>query len=248
MNEVNLHTPPQEGKADKALAIVKALLGDIVPFGGTFAELAGKFIRTPYQKRAEEWQTQLGETLNRLESKLKLLSASQARTLEDLQDDPAFVDTVLHATQVALRTASEDKRTALRNSIINSGLPLAPDESQRQMFLNMIESFTSWHLRLLTLFNAPENWFVKHGRKAPSFGFSTSLSKLLEIAYPELVGHCDFYDQVWAELRSAGVVNTESLHGMLSMTGVFAQRTSGLGQKLVTFISEPYIAGSVFDA
>lgn len=232
MNEIKPMKPPAAGLTDKALAIGKAILSDIVPLGGTFAELAGQFIHTPYQKRIEEWQEQVGEALDRLASNTGV-------RLEDLQSDPKFVDTVLHASQVALRNANAEKRTALRNAILNSGLPSAPDEAQRQMFLNMVDAFTPWHLRILALFDNPMTWFKRAGRQPPSFSFSSSLQQLLEIAFPELRDQRDFYDQVWKDLNDRGVVNTPGLRTMMSATGAFEERTTPFGRAFMAFISEP---------
>lgn len=234
MNEVKPISAPQESLADKALAIGKALLGDIVPLGGTFTELAGQFIRTPYQRRAEEWQEQVGEALFRL-------SADKGVRLEDLQQDPKFVDTVLHATQVALRNSNNEKRAALQNAIRNAGLPSAPDESQRQMFLNYIDSFTPWHLRLLALFNDPTGWFKAREKSFPSITMGAR-SHVLEAAYPEARRDEAFFRQVWRDLHACGLAATESLSGMMSEQGIKQAATTPTGAQFLRFVSEPLAA------
>ncbi len=233
---------PEQSRADRALAIGRALLADIVPGGGTLAELAGQFIRTPYERRIQEWGTQVGDALARLESGLKSVAGAQARTLEDLQADQAFVDTVLHATQVALRNANEEKRAALRNAIANAGLPAAPDESQRLMFLHYIDSFTHWHLRLLGLFNDPPKWFEAHGKPWLNLVMGGRWH-VLEAAYPEARGDEPFFNQVWRDLHISGLVTTDSLSGSMSANGLRQSATTVAGQRSVTFISDP--AGAV---
>lgn len=229
--------PPKSGLADKAIAMAKAVVGDLVPFGGSLSELASWFIRTPFERRTEEWQAQVGEALHSLASE-------RGVRLEDLQNDPKFVDTVLHATQVALRNANEEKREALRNAIVNSALASAPDESQRQMFLNYIDTFTPWHLRVLALFNNPPEWFRRHDRQLPSFSFTSSLEQVLESAFPDLRGRRDFYDQVWADLNNRGMLSTPSLHAMMSPAGAFAERATPLGRSFIAFITEQPAATS----
>ncbi len=236
MNEVKPIKPPKEGIADKALAIGNAILGDIVPLGGTFTELAGQFIRTPYQKRVEEWQEQVGEALHRLATEQKV-------RLEDLQEDPQFVDTVLHATHVALRNANEEKRAALRNAVVNSGLPSAPDESQRQMFLNYIDSFTPWHLRLLALFNDPTGWFKAHGKPWPNI-YMGARAHVLEAAYTEAKQDEALFQQVWRDLYASGLVATDSLGGMMSENGVKQAATTPTGGQFLRLISDPPASGS----
>lgn len=58
-------------------------------------------------------------------------------------------------------------------------MPHAPDESERQMFLRLIDAFTVWHLRLLVLFDDPTSFFASHGKRFPSM-HAGSLSHLLE--------------------------------------------------------------------
>lgn len=60
------------------------------------------------------------------------------------------VSIVLQATQIALRTHQTEKRMALRNAVMNAALPQAPEEGLQQMFLHFIDTFTEWHLRLLS--------------------------------------------------------------------------------------------------
>jgi hypothetical protein len=64
------------------------------------------------------------------------------------------------------------------------------------------------------------------------------LSAVVEHAYPELRGRRDFYDQVWRDLFAEGLVTTESLHAMMSFSGLMSKRTSGLGDELLAFISQ----------
>jgi len=39
--------------------------------------------------------------------------------------------------------------------------PGAPDDTLQQLFLNLVDSCTSWHLALLRLFQSPEKWAMK---------------------------------------------------------------------------------------
>ena len=49
----------------------------------------------------------------------------------------------------------------------------------------------------------------------------------------------DLYDQVWRELHSNGLTNTDSLHSTMSGAGLAGSRTTQLGKQFLEFIQEP---------
>lgn len=230
MNELKPIQPPQSTIADKVIGAMKALAGEL-PGGSLASEVCGWFVRSPFERRTEEWQRTVGETLCEL-------SNQRGVEIEELQKDDQFVDTVLHATQVALRNSHHEKREALRNAILNSALPGAPDESRRQMFLNYVDTFTPWHLRLLHLFNEPVEWFKARGKTWPNL-YAAGRSAILDAAYPELKAERDLYDQAWRDLNTRGLVGTDSLHGMCSEGGLRQGLATATGKQFLAFISEP---------
>lgn len=230
MSELKPLQPPAPTTTDKIMGAIRALAGEL-PGGGLATEICGWFVRSPFERRTEEWQRTVGESLHRL-------ATERGVDLEELQRDERFVDTVLHATQVALRNAHAEKREALRNAILNSALPSAPDESRRQMFLNDIDVFTPWHLRLLHLFAEPEEWFKANNKAWPNL-YMGGRSAVLGAAYPELKSERDLYDQVWRDLHVRGHVGTDSLHGMVSEHGLRQGLATATGRQFLAFISEP---------
>lgn len=239
MNEVKALRPPAPTTADKIMGAIKALAGEL-PGGGLASEICGWFLRTPFERRTEEWQRTVGEVLHRL-------AAERGVDLEELQKDERFVDTVLHATQVALRNADTEKRQALRNAILNSALPSAPDDSRRQMFLNYIDLLTPWHLRLLHLFAEPVEWFKANNKTWPNL-YAGGRSAVLDAAYPELKSERDLYDQVWRDLHVRGLVGTDSMHGMVSEQGLRQGLTTPAGRQFLAFISEAPLPAEVRQA
>lgn len=230
MNELKPIQPPQSTGADWVIALIKALAGEL-PGGSLASEVCGWFVRSPFERRTEEWQRTVGEALCELSNR-------RGADVEELQKDDRFVDTVLHATQVALRNSHKEKREALRNAILNSALPGAPEESRRQVFLNYIDTFTPWHLRLLHLFNEPVEWFKAHGKAWPSH-YAAGRSAILNAAYPELKEERDLYDQIWRDLNTRGLVETDSLHVMCSEGGLRQGLATATGKQFLAFISEP---------
>ena len=70
----------------------------------------------------------------------------------------------MQASQAAIRNHQSEKREALRNAVLNAALPNAPEESIQQLFINQVDTFTVWHIRLLDLFKEPPAWFEETGK------------------------------------------------------------------------------------
>jgi hypothetical protein len=97
------------------------------------------------------------------------------------------------------------------------------------MFLNFIDVFTEWHLRILKLFQTPPvDQNISMG----------GLSHALEKAFPELRGQRFFYDSVWRDLYLRSLVNTEHLHVTMSGSGLAQKRTTQHGEQFLAFIAQ----------
>ena len=222
--------PPSKTVGDIAHAITKAGLSVIPIVGAPAAELFAAIVQPPLERRRDEWMRTVGETLSKLQTK--------GIDLEGLKDNEQFIDTVLQATQVALRNHQETKRAALRSAIANSATGRAPDDMLRQMFLRYIDEFSEEHLMILELFADPPGWFNRHDRQFPNINMR-GLSHILEDAFPSLQNARSLYDQIWKDLYQRGLVNTEGLHTTMSGNGLQAKRVSELGSQFLAFIRMP---------
>jgi len=225
------YEPPEPSGADAAHFVAKAAISALPTFGGPAAQLFAAVVTPPLERRRQTWMEEVAEGLRRLEDQGKV-------SFEELREDEDFIDTLLHASLAAMRTHQREKRAALRNAVLNSVLPNPPDESLRLVFLSLIDQFTVWHLRLLKLFQDPKEWARKHNRDYGSI-YANVLSRMLEGAYPELHGRRDFYDLLWRDLHLKGLVNTDSLHVMMTASGSMAKRTTDLGDRFLSFIEGP---------
>ena len=191
--------------------------------------LLNYLITPPLEKRRNEWLDALGTRLVQLEKEKGI-------SLEDLKENDEFIDIVIQATQIALRSSQEEKKEALKNAILNNVCGLAPDLSMQQMFINYIDTFTVWHIKLLDLFSDPVRWAKKVDY---SFQQVTTgeLSLILEEAFPEIKDRRDFYDQIWKDLYSRGLVNTEGLHVTMSGSGLMSRRATSIGEAFIKYIS-----------
>lgn len=223
-----VHSMKNDKAKDITYSITKAGLGSIPVIGAAASELLGILVTPPLEKRREKWMLQIGEKLKELEEKQKI-------NLEELQQNETFIDIVLQTTQLSLKTSEKEKIQLYQNILLNSTLGELPEKSEIQIFLNLIETFTSWHIKILTLFDNPSDWFRKNEKKIPDLMMG-SLFSILEVAYPEIKDKQEFCNIIWDDLKRAGLHNTGGLGGMMSSNGLIANRTTDFGKKFLNFI------------
>lgn len=213
---------PKPTLTDSAHTLTKAGLSMIPVVGGPAVEFFQHLVQPPLERRRNEWMNAIGEKLQCIEK--------NGLKLEDLQSNEQFITAVMQASTAAIRTHKVEKLTALRNAILNIANGQGPEETTQHIFLSFIDEFSEMHLRILFFADAPKL------RAGISVG---GLGHLLEENIADLRGQRKLYDQLWKDLYLRGLVNTESLHVMMSNTGLGQSRTTELGKSLIKFISEP---------
>lgn len=161
----------------------------------------------------------------------KLRSLEQSGlNLNELQSNEQFVTAVMQASTAALRTHKAEKLAALRNAVVNVATGQGPEETIQHLLLSFIDEFSEMHLRVLAFADAPK----------PPAGISAGgLGHVLEDNIPALCGQRGLYDQLWKDLYLRGLINTESLHVMMTGNGLGQSRTTELGKSLLKLISDP---------
>lgn len=223
---------PKLNKSDIAHKIVKAGLSAIPLAGGPAAELFNAIISPPLAKRRDKWIESIAEGLKELEEKI------DGFKIESLQNNEMFITTVMHATQVAIRNHQKEKLEALRNAVLNSTSPNAPEEDLQLMFLNWVDELTPWYLRILKFFENPIEWGKGHGITYPDLEFGSPAHALTH-AFPELRGQDNFYAQIIKDLYSRGLMSIESLSVTMTKQGIFASRVTEIGKQFIQFITSP---------
>jgi len=227
----DLVDPIVEPDSEKAHRVARAALSVVPALGGALVEAFNALIEPPMVRRRTEWMEQVTEAINELYEKGFV-------TEKDLQENEKFFTTLVHASNVAIRNHEKEKLEALRNAVLNSALPGAPDDTLQQLFLNLIDSCTSWHIAILKLFQGPEQWARNNGHQFPSWSMGC-ITSVIESAYPKLRGQQDLYRLVWQELYRNGLLSTDGLGTTMTGSGMLAKRTTAIGDKFVEFISEP---------
>jgi len=225
MDEVNKTT----GK-DVAYTSVKAVLGTIPVLGSAAAELFSLIVTPPLEKRRAQWMNEVAERLKILEEKKNI-------DIQELIDNEIFIDTILQATAVAIKTSEQEKLEALKNAVINSVFVEDIDKTKTLMFLRLIDSFTALHLTILKFFDNPRDWFQKANITPPSLAAGSLLS-ILKTAFPSIVNEPDLLSLVWKDLGDARLCNSTNLSTMMTGDSLLEGQTSGFGKEFLQYISE----------
>ena len=218
----------KETKQDIAYGVAKAVIGSVPLVGAAATELFQLIVTPPIERRRNEWVIEIGEKLKQLEEEKNI-------DLESLRNNEIFIDVVLHITQLALRTSENEKINFLKNVLLNTAVDEDVDISEIQIFLNMISTFTVWHIRILNLFDNPEKWFKDNGKVMTSY-MAAGLSSVLDNAYPELKSKRELTDLIWDDLYRAGLHKTSGLHTTMTGSGLIQQRTTNFGREFLNFI------------
>jgi hypothetical protein len=222
--------PLKPSAGDYLHSIVKAGLSS-VPYGGSAAaELFALVIAPPLEKRRKKWMDDVAERLKRLEVDKRV-------DLAELQNNDLFIDVVLKTTQFALRNSQKEKLEYLKNALLNVATGKYSDEDTVHSFLNLVDNFSAWHIRILRLYDDPVRWFQEQGKVAPDF-YTAGLEAVMETAYPDLRGKREVYDIIWRELSQNGLLGGASLHAMMTGQGLLQRKTTELGRQFLEFIAE----------
>jgi hypothetical protein len=83
-------------------------------------------------------------------------------------------------TRAIDHTHQEEKLAALRNAVLNSALPGAPDADMQAILLGLVDRLTSSHLRFLTMWDDPPLWFESRGLAPPQAAMYGSRTQTVE--------------------------------------------------------------------
>lgn len=213
---------PESSRGDTAHTLVRAGISAIPVLGGPAAELFNHVIQPPLEKRRIEWMNSVAERISRLENENGLY-------IESLKDNDEFISAVMYASTLAIRTHNESKLNALKNAISNIAQGRAPDETLQQIYLNLVDSLTELHLRILKVFQSPN---VPPGLSMGGLG------NVLEHNLPDMRGQKGIYQQMWKDLVARGLLAGDNLNLTMSGSGLSQKQTTPLADGFLQFISD----------
>lgn len=222
--------PNKTSAGDITHSLIKGGLGTIPVIGSLATEIFGLVVTPPLEKRRAAWMNEIAEKLNILEEK-RLID------FKELADDERFVDVVLQATTLALKTSEREKINAFQSAVLNTASGECPDQTISQIFLNQLDRFTTWHIKILKFIDSPILWYQKANRTPPSF-VAGSISTVIKDAFPELKEENDLLEIIWNDLRTAGFHRTSDIRTSMTGGGAISERTTPLGKQFLKFITK----------
>ncbi len=142
--------------------------------------------------------------------------------LAALSNDHQFIDAILEATRIALRTSKEEKLAALRNAVLNSALKSEPDTAIHEILLNIIDGLTPVHIEFLRV----------HGNS------SSTVDRGFAFSVPVLENSPLLYHTIWKDLSDRRLIESNAPIPSEKHRIVYCKRTE-LGERLLKFISRP---------
>ena len=165
----------------------------------------------------------------------------------DLANNELLIDAIVNASRAAQAPHQREKIEALKNAVRNSVAPGAPDADEQTRFFRLIEQFSAAHLHILAFLRFPEAVFAEQGLPVPAAESST-LSSLIETAFPSFAGQRDWYELLLDDLLTGRLVDSHNLvrpgwqpTRANAQTGdagdsIHYHRLSILGERFVAFV------------
>ncbi|MCX6690846.1 MAG: hypothetical protein NTW33_02035 [Methanoregula sp.] len=212
---------------------IKAGLSTAPYIGGPIAEFFSFVIAPPLEKRRNEWFIEIYKRLKTLEK------TSEEFKPENLVKNEKIFSLFLQATQIAMRTHQKEKLDALRNAVINSISVPTIDENLQLIFLNLVDGYTPWHLKILHFFNVCRQKSDNHKSEGSNFSLLGITRDALGNAFPDLIGKQDIYEQIVKELVSNGLLEITTSYGKkMTDQRMVAFEITEMGKQFLNFISD----------
>jgi hypothetical protein len=222
---------PEAEQGDLPEAIARAGLAAIPFVGGSINELLSLVLAPSVQRRRDEWVKELADLVEELEKR------SEGFDPKNLGENEAFVSATIQATRIAASTHQKEKRTMLRNALLNIGLSKVPNEELQQIFLNAIEAFTCSHVKVLDFLWRQGNILAgASSRTSPDFREPLSnYGHAINIALPELMKQAYLVQHILSDLNLRGFSDVSSPRDSFPRNPAI----TNLGIQFLHFIKEP---------
>ena len=222
-------TVPEKSLADSSKELVKAV-GSGIPVVSVFASL----IQTNEQIEMGFFYKDVANSINHLQDQMSELSLLN----KAIQGDEKATEIVIKSWRGLARTLLEvhddEKKEALKAAACS--IALSSDEGaatiNHDFFLRLVRELDGIHIKLLRA--------AEHGMKVVTPMIDAiDGGRVMAAVAPE--GGNAFTTKVgegaWKDLYDHGLVNTDSVHAMMTPSGYESDRRTDLGVRFLSFVS-----------
>ncbi|UCE05883.1 MAG: hypothetical protein JSW07_20205 [bacterium] len=227
MMESDITQKPEKDSKDIAQSLAKATISSIPCIGGATGELFSLVVTPSLEKRRDEWIENIAKKLIELERKIGDFEIGK------LKNNDLFVSILTQATFSAIKCHQKEKREALRNAVLNSALSGAPEEDLQIMFINVVDSLTSLHVKVMT------NIYKLTTKSQLSNGTTPPLKP--DIIFGELKNRKSLCKQILSQLDSMGLIEFKSIWTDDDVKSIrfSTDVMTDLGKEFLKFITSP---------
>lgn len=224
----NLPEKSQSNIGEHILNIFKAAAAT-VPYCGWIASLMSDYIPSAKFKRLESFAKQLAEDIKNLGDKLdeKYIKS----------DEFAFI--FEKCFRGAAENYQKEKLDAFLGIMLNSVLRKDAPEDEKEYFINLVNSLSVLHIRILTFISKPIE-FLKENN-IPNEKIQGGFSQFMPIAIPDV--DLEVIKSAFQDLYQSGLINTDKsiFSTMTSSQGLqlLGNRGAKLGNKFIEFCTIP---------
>lgn len=219
---------PSKSTGDYIHSAVNASLGAVPIVGSFLSEFFLNVIAPPYEKRKEEWMTNVANIIEDL-------TLQTAFKIDDLKENEGFLDAVLIATKAAIATSSVEKQNNLLNALQNIALHKNQDKVKSTIFLNFIDRFTAAHIVICSILANPNDFRSPRGEFDTKETYRELVNKNLHNIDDQVINVIvkELYDNGLITISSSGLDNAPPFmdEGM--------SRLTEFGKQFMAFITKP---------
>ncbi|MCY3907862.1 MAG: hypothetical protein OXF63_11495 [Anaerolineaceae bacterium] len=225
---------PEPDSRDQLRKVIVAALGPI-PGASLVVDL---ILASPFQDRLIDWLRDLAEKFERLCERVEEIDPNA------LVKEEEFKTTFVNAMRLVTYTNRKEKHEMLRNAVLNSALPDAPEDDERTVFLNLVESFSVAHIQCIRAFNLfpREEFNLALSLDAPHWRADMAVNQLYDfiqnVNSPTDLDF-DLFLLILTDLHSRGLLSSiRPESDKLDDVGEQPRLTT-LGRKFLQFIESP---------
>jgi hypothetical protein len=214
--------------SEHILNILKAGLS-AAPFTGAIASLLTDYIPSSRARRLEEFAEHIAEDLRSFEGRVN--------TEYIRSDDFAFM--FEKCFRGVAENPQREKVQAFRGVLVNSVLRSDRSEEEKEYFLNLVNTLSALHIRILRFMHDPEGYLRAAG--IPPASIQGGFDQFFPVAIPGV--RLDVIRSAFADLFRYGFINTDQsiFTTMTSAQGLhlLRGRVSDLGRRFMQFCIVP---------
>jgi len=199
------------------------------PFCGGIASLMTDYIPSGKRKRLEQFAEQIARDLSDLKDRV-----DEARILTD-----EFAFLFEKCFRGVAENYHREKLEAFRAILLNTAVGADLAEEEKEYFLNLVNTLSVLHIRILQFMHDPASYLEAH--KIPADEIRGGFSEFFPVAIPGI--GLEAIKSAFGDLHEYGLINTDkSIFGtMTSAQGLklLGNRLSELGKQFVGFCTRP---------